>query len=246
MVIPIRLSITEVIAIPLLQYLIPSASNFATSVQSYGFTITLPDGVTASITSSLGNGASATFFDGSNVSEPTIDGYLITETLGSPAVLPAPSGGAIVPMVTIQMSIPTVGGTISILANDSALAAVVPPLKCFMSADMIDDSTALFPNVIDPNGSGLSGTTSYSFSTLGLESNDLDAMTVYPNPISTFVTISGVRNMQAVEVYNLTGQRVMYVNAAIEQLDFSALQSGVYLLKVQATSGSKTLKVVKE
>ena len=69
------------------------SNNFSTSVQSYGFTLTLPDGVTITTDSSLGSAASASFFDGSSVGMASIDGYLITETLGSPVSLPAPSAG---------------------------------------------------------------------------------------------------------------------------------------------------------
>lgn len=81
-----------------------SANNFATSMQSYGFTIIVPDGVTISMTSSLGNAASATFFDGTAVGQPSIDGYLITETLGSPVSLVAPSTGTTSNVVTIQVN----------------------------------------------------------------------------------------------------------------------------------------------
>ncbi|WP_298893798.1 T9SS type A sorting domain-containing protein [uncultured Psychroserpens sp.] len=226
-----------------------SASNFATSVQSYGFTIILPNGITATVTSSLGNGAAATFFDGTNVGQPTIDGYLITETLGSPIGLPAPSSGIVSPIVTIQLNSTPTTGTISILANDSALASAITPLKCFMSADMIDDGMALFPPVVDAMASGLSGTVSYEFDTLSVPTTSISELSVYPNPAQDEVRILASNLiLDRAEVYSVTGQRVMVIEDILDnRLDTSQLKSAVYLVKIYSDTGAnKTFKLIKE
>ena len=118
-----------------------SSNNFATSVQSYGFTIILPDGETIDTGSatSLGGAASATFFNGGDISQPTIDGYLVTETLGSPATLTAPSAALNSDMFTFTVNGAPTTGTMYILENNSALATTITPLKSFMQADMIDN-----------------------------------------------------------------------------------------------------------
>ncbi len=223
-----------------------SASNFATSVQSYGFTIILPDGITASVTSSLGNAANATFFDGSNVAQPTIDGYLITETLGSPASMPAPSSGTTTNMVTIQLNGSPTSGTISILANDSALATTVTPLKSFMQADMIDNGMAEFVNTVDPNASGISGTTSYDFATLSTPDSEVFDFSIYPNPTTDKLYINQIDNLKKVEVINMNGQLVFSKENNLETIDVSHLQNGVYFLKVYAQNGSTAKKFIKE
>jgi len=223
-----------------------SASNFATSVQSYGFTILVPDGITGTITSSLGNGAGATFFNGTDVGMPTVDGYLITETLGSPASLPGPSSGMATPMITFQINGSPTSGTMIILANDSALANAITPLKSFMQADMIDDASAMFTNVVDPNASGLSGVTSIDFSTLSIPTLELEGVLAYPNPTKNILTIKGIWDIEFVEVYNINGQKVLRSNLNSETIDLSALESGVYFARVQARYGIKTLKIIKE
>jgi len=229
---------------------VPNAStnNFATSVQSYGFTIIVPDGVTINTgaATSLGGAASPTFFDGSNVAMPTIDGYLVTETLGSPATLTAPSAGmnSIVYSFTVNGS-PT-SGLIYILENNSALANTVTPLKSFMQADMIDNGMAEFVNVVDPNAAAVSAPVLFDFSTLSTSEVELTGVSVFPNPVKSTTTISGVSDIEAVEVTNINGQRVLNKTSNLETIDMSGLPSGIYFAKIKATSGSKTVKLIKE
>ena len=224
-----------------------SASNFATSVQSYGCTILVPDGVTATITSSLGSSAGATFFNGTDVAQPTIDGYLITETLGSPMAFPAPSSGTISAIVTIQINGSPTSGTLSILANNSSLANAVTPLKAFMQADMIDDAMAAFTNVVDPNASGLSGVTSFDFDTLSTPSAELIGVSVYPNPAKDIVFIKGVNSsLTALEIYNNIGQLVHTKNNDLNTFNVSKLKNGVYFIKIYTDTASKTIKILKE
>lgn len=224
-----------------------STSNFATSVQSYGFTILLPDGITASIISSLGNGAGATFFDGNAVGQPTIDGYLITETLGSPISLPAPVNGMMSTMVTIQLDQSPTSGSISILENDTALATTITPLKSFMSADMIDDDSAVFTPVVDANGSGISGTFSYDFSTLSVETNNLSEILTYPNPVKDIIHVTNANTeLMKAEIYNLNGQLILHKEKNIETINTSMLPKGIYVLKLYTEKAYKTIKIFKE
>ncbi|MBC8757445.1 T9SS type A sorting domain-containing protein [Kordia sp. YSTF-M3] len=224
-----------------------SASNFATSVQSYGFTILLPDGATATVTSSLGSAANATFFNGTDVAQPTIDGYLITETLGSPAALPAPSAGTTTPIVTIQINGAPTSGILEILANDSALANAVTPLKSFMQADMIDNGAAVFTNVVDPNASGLSGVSSFDFSTLSVEENQLTNLSIYPNPATDVVNIQNSEvALQKVEIYSMNGQLVRSQHNNLERIQVNTLKSGLYIMKLYAANTSKTIKLIRQ
>ncbi|MEM6720840.1 MAG: T9SS type A sorting domain-containing protein [Bacteroidota bacterium] len=226
---------------------VPNAStnSFATSVQSYGFTILLPDGITATITSSLGSSAGANFFNGSDVGQAGIDGYLITETLGSPIALTAPSSGTPTAMVTIQLDQSPTSGSISILENNSALATTVTPLKSFMSADMVDDSMAVFPNVVDANASGTSGTSSFIFATLSTPDEITIDFSIYPNPTTDKLYINLTQDLEKVEVINMNGQLVLSKENNLKAIDVSRLQNGAYFLKVYAQNGSTAKKFIK-
>ncbi|WP_298513466.1 T9SS type A sorting domain-containing protein [uncultured Kordia sp.] len=224
-----------------------SSNNFATSVQSYGFTIILPDGVTASITSSLGGAASATFFDGTNVAQPAIDGYLITETLGSPASLTAPSAGTTSNIVTIQINGAPTSGSMYILENNSALATTVTPLKSFMQADMVDNGMAEFVNVVDPNATAVSGMSSFDFSTLSVEeTNELATLSIYPNPVKDIIHITNANtDLIKAEIHNLNGQLVLSKENNLSTMNVNGLQSGIYMLKLYSEKAEKTIKLIK-
>lgn len=234
-----------------------STSNFPTAVQSYGFTILIPDGVTLSVNASLGNAASSTHFDGGAVApiDPTMatkDGYLITETLGSPVSLPAPSSGTMTSLVTVQLDSSPTSGEISILANNSVLASdptVGGSFQSYEQADMTDDAMVNYTDVIDnvgSSGTGLSGTTSFSFNTLSIAKNVLTGVSLYPNPTNGNVSIKGVNNLESVEVMNVNGQRVLNFNGHLETLNVNDLNSGVYFVKLSTAIASKTIKLIKK
>ncbi|MEM6721680.1 MAG: T9SS type A sorting domain-containing protein [Bacteroidota bacterium] len=226
-----------------------SANNFTTSVQSYGFTVILPDGVTASITSSLGGTASATFFDGNAIGQATLDGYLITETLGSPVSLPAPSSGITSNIATIQINGAPTSGTLYILENNSALATTVTPLKSFMQADMIDNAMAEFINVVDPNAAAVSGMSSFDFSTLSVEeeTNELAELSVYPNPVKDIIHITNINtDLIKAEIHNVNGQLVLSKENKLTSINVNSLPSGIYMLKLYSDKAQKTIKILKK
>ncbi|RZN83020.1 MAG: T9SS type A sorting domain-containing protein [Winogradskyella sp.] len=223
-----------------------SANAFATSVQSYGFTIILPDGITATITSSLGNSADATPFDGTAVGDSTIDGYLITETLGNPISLLAPSLATNSDMVSFTVNGTPTSGELKILENNSALANAVTPLKSFMSADMIDDSMALFPPVVDANAAAVSGMNTFNFSVLSIIERELLDVMIYPNPVKDTLNIRAITDLTSVEVFNINGQIVKTYNSNLEAINMSNINSGVYFVKLTTANASKTIKVIKE
>ena len=224
-----------------------STSNFSTSVQSYGFTIIVPDGVTITITSSFGNGASASFFNGEDVSQPTIDGYLIGEVLNSPLPLPAPSNGTVTPLFTFQVNDSPTNGSMYILANDSALANTVTSLKSYMQADMVDDAIVSYTNVVDSNASGLSGTTLFDFATLSVDKEELLGFSMYPNPTSDVLNLKTPAGdkINKLEVFDLLGRQVFVKNNS-NNINVNSIPNGVYLLIIYSENGQLTKKFVKE
>lgn len=84
-----------------------------------------------------------------------------------------------------------------------------------------------------------------ALSTTDPEWNDF---TYYPNPVEDLLNLSYTENITSVTVYNLLGQEVLVkaFNDNLARIDFSALSSGTYMVKVVSNQTSKTIKVIKK
>ncbi|MEW5675767.1 T9SS type A sorting domain-containing protein [Flavobacterium enshiense] len=70
---------------------------------------------------------------------------------------------------------------------------------------------------------------------------------VYPNPVKDVLNLTHSSEINSVEVFNMLGQKVISkdLNATHAQLDFSALNSGNYIVKVNASGATQSIKVIK-
>lgn len=80
--------------------------------------------------------------------------------------------------------------------------------------------------------------------TLAVPQNDLATLTVFPNPVKDKLTILAPQTVLNVTVYSLTGQRIS-LQRNENQLDFSGVANGVYVVEVETENGLKSIKVVK-
>ncbi len=60
---------------------------------------------------------------------------------------------------------------------------------------------------------------------------DDSSITLYPNPASTSFRLS--QEVESASIYNLSGQRVLDLNTALEDYDVSSLQSGLYFVRIK-------------
>ena len=73
-------------------------------------------------------------------------------------------------------------------------------------------------------------------------SSDSQSITLYPNPASSEIFISGFEGRQTVEIYSISGVRVM--KTSVENgsvINISNLRQGIYIVKVDG----KTVKLCK-
>jgi len=71
---------------------------------------------------------------------------------------------------------------------------------------------------------------------------------VFPNPVLDHLNVSSDKSILSVAVYNAAGQQVLFddINSNKGTVDFSALTSGVYMVKVNTGHNTvKTVKVIK-
>jgi subtilisin family serine protease len=73
---------------------------------------------------------------------------------------------------------------------------------------------------------------------------------VYPNPTSSKIFITSKEYVSSYEIYNTLGQKVKEgsFNAVLDQqeLDLTALQNGLYILKFKGEKVNKTVRIVKQ
>ncbi len=92
-----------------------------------------------------------------------------------------------------------------------------------------------------------------NYNSTTLSSGDFElneGIIVYPNPTSSKIFITSKEYVSSYEIYNALGQKVKEgsFNAVLEQeeLDLTALQSGLYILNFKGDKTSKTVRIVKQ
>ncbi|MDN3722895.1 choice-of-anchor B family protein [Aequorivita sp. SDUM287046] len=80
---------------------------------------------------------------------------------------------------------------------------------------------------------------------LGLNEATVSSFALYPNPAKNIVTVSSkIDPLEKIEVFNVLGQKVMdlnFVNTLSENIDISKLQTGMYVLKINASTTKRLL-----
>lgn len=71
------------------------------------------------------------------------------------------------------------------------------------------------------------------------------AVTLYPNPVTNYVTVKSDASILLVTVYNLAGMRLLNLQNGFDNIDVSSLQPGVYILQVVTEQGYSRMKFIK-
>ena len=76
---------------------------------------------------------------------------------------------------------------------------------------------------------------------------DLAQLKYYPNPVDAELNISYTDNITKVEVFTLTGQKVLNSTFQLQEVkvDLSSLSSGTYMVKIETEKASQFIKIVK-
>lgn len=82
--------------------------------------------------------------------------------------------------------------------------------------------------------------------TLGLEGNQAQTVTVYPNPATSLLTLENGLNA-SVRILDLTGHEVLFIEKnQQETITIAPLNPGIYLLEVQKDNSIQQVRFVKE
>lgn len=84
--------------------------------------------------------------------------------------------------------------------------------------------------------------------TTGLNDNTLTAISLYPNPTSSTLTLANAENLniENLTVTDMTGKVVLSQNNNNTQINVEKLPVGIYFLEVSAKEGVQNLKFIKE
>ena len=69
---------------------------------------------------------------------------------------------------------------------------------------------------------------------------------MYPNPVSETISIDTREQVEAVTIYNIAGQRVLNVSNYNQPIRVSALQAGIYVVRVETANGVYTQRISKK
>jgi len=226
-------------------------TNEVTEVQSYGFTILLPDAATMTIQSSLGPAPTTTPLTSGQVTagDAAITGhkaFLITEVLGATVNLPnLPATGLPNAIATIQVNGAPIAGELRIVANDSTLDTTYGnALEVYLTADTTNTDT-FNPTVL--SASGLSGTSFFDFSLLGVNDVELTdhKFSVYPNPSSGAISIAGLKAEAKVSVYSASGKKILSLQDYNgKSINVSALTTGLYFVSIESETSKEVKRLV--
>ncbi len=83
---------------------------------------------------------------------------------------------------------------------------------------------------------------------LAISSFDEAKIAMYPNPVSSSLSINSLENIDAISIYNVIGQEVMNlkVNDANVVINVSGFQNGIYIVKAFSEGKVSTSKFIKE
>ena len=83
---------------------------------------------------------------------------------------------------------------------------------------------------------------------LGINDTEIAPLQFAPNPVKTNLELQSTIVLQSVIIYNVLGQKVYekIINDTSAILDLSNLKTGNYLVKIDAETGQKVIRIVKE
>jgi hypothetical protein len=90
-------------------------------------------------------------------------------------------------------------------------------------------------------------TKAFSKGALGVNDQQIVEVNIYPNPTAGIVNLVSGKNIDHVNVYDISGRLVKTVNKISSDktvLDLSSLANGTYILKIQADNKVVTKKVI--
>ncbi len=84
--------------------------------------------------------------------------------------------------------------------------------------------------------------------TLGIETEELSKISIYPNPTSNVVNIKLPIHItiESIEVIDINGRLIFHSQESLSKIDCSSFSNGVYLLQLKTSSGALSKRIIKQ
>lgn len=100
------------------------------------------------------------------------------------------------------------------------------------------------------NFQGESITHLFNIQTLSIDENELQAVSIYPNPTKDYINISSSNPITKAQLIDIQGKRIktiQNVSEGIQKMSLGDLSNGMYFLSLESDSNhKKTFKIIKE
>lgn len=114
----------------------------------------------------------------------------------------------------------------------------------------VDDATAAMANIAPYDSWIVNGIapTFYDTGQCVLSINHVETVEValYPNPVQTEFHLKSPAAIKGIDVFSLQGKKVAHFPSSQERYDVSALQTGMYFLKIATPTGIQIMRFVKQ
>jgi hypothetical protein len=87
----------------------------------------------------------------------------------------------------------------------------------------------------------------FDVTSLSVDEFSKNEISVYPNPVIDKLKIKSITPVTSIAIYNILGKKVKDIQSdnPIKEIDMSSLSKGVYLVKINSTDRTQTIKVMK-
>ena len=139
-------------------------------------------------------------------------------------------------LIFLDLRTGTNSGSVSLNSDSN------PNLTCIF----VDDATAAAGYGWSIDAGSTFVETEVECATLRVDSVKANIFSVYPNPASQLVTVSSKSQNATVEIYNVTGRRILSKTLSFgdNRINVSSLKSGVYLARFISDDRTETKKLI--
>jgi hypothetical protein len=81
---------------------------------------------------------------------------------------------------------------------------------------------------------------------VNVESNEIMGFKVYPNPANSVLYLDGISGQSSIEIFDMTGRKVLSLKNNANSVNIENLDPGVYLIKADDSDSSYTTRFIKK